>query len=222
MNDLPKEQQMKILQTVTVQFTFFSYCFNLNQTLDVTPQELLESIVNLTRQSTKELTAEIDAIDFKKEAQELRQVYTKNIILICRSAYERSSDTGMRDVFELLQQQRNGHIQRFLETEHNLNQAFDTELETEKLLQERNSQLDKVVSSSLREGIKQLLDLDIEIAADRAAIQILEKSIIEKKSNKKDLEKESEILATKYSQIQQLQKQIVIKFFLVFFLFKKG
>jgi DNA-binding helix-hairpin-helix protein with protein kinase domain len=121
----------------------------------------------------------------------------------------------MRDVFDLLQQQRNGHIQRFLESENNLNQAFDTQLETEKLINERNSQLERTsgMSVGLREGIKQLLDLDIEVAADRAALEVLEKAVIEKKSSKKDLEKESEILATKYKQIQHLQKQIVRKKF---------
>jgi hypothetical protein len=43
-----------------------------SQTIEVSPQELVDAVASLTKTATKDITNEIDSIDFKKEAQELK------------------------------------------------------------------------------------------------------------------------------------------------------
>ena len=76
---------------------------------------------------------------------------------INRTVYEKSSEgsSGIQDVHGLLKEQRSNHIQKFVDTEDNLNKAFDFNMETEKYIKERDNLLNaEIPNSKLCDAIK--------------------------------------------------------------------
>jgi hypothetical protein len=77
------------------------------------------------------------------------------LTLCFRAVYENSSDTVVQDIHGLLQEQRNLHIQRFMEAENYLNQAFDISVQLDQFVTERDAIIDQEnVSPKKKDGFK--------------------------------------------------------------------
>nr|XP_022321590.1 AUGMIN subunit 5-like [Crassostrea virginica]XP_022321591.1 AUGMIN subunit 5-like [Crassostrea virginica]XP_022321592.1 AUGMIN subunit 5-like [Crassostrea virginica] len=166
-------------------------------------QQIYNSLVTNTQNAAFDMRDQTSKVDIRKDAEKLRFKYENSGELTDLA----TSPSLLQSVHQLLEENRMSQVRRFIETEKFLNSAW----KGNQLLEEINAKIDAHLKKQFRNSkdlnlARNLVDLEVELAAKRAELQCLSQEATLLRENIAEALREKEILFVKYQKIQDFKE----------------
>ncbi|XP_062611958.1 uncharacterized protein LOC134273756 [Saccostrea cucullata] len=181
-----------------------SYCGNtLKNIFNHSVQQIYYALVTNTQNAAFNMRDQASKVDIRKDAEKLRFKYENSGELTDLS----KSPSLLQSVHQLLEENRMNQVKRFIETEKYLNSAWRNNQQLEELNTKIDSHLKKMFRNSRDLNLaRSLVDLEVDLAANRAKLQCLSQEATLLRENIADALREKEILFVKYHKIQDFKE----------------
>eukprot|EP00164_Ancoracysta_twista_P003395 GFYU01004534.1.p1 GENE.GFYU01004534.1~~GFYU01004534.1.p1 ORF type:complete len:685 (+),score=180.05 GFYU01004534.1:322-2376(+) len=168
-----------------------------------TPKDMMTAVADLTIKQTNQLRKDTDAIDLKKDAEQLRMQYEGGKL-------KSDSPSPLQNVYQLLQEQRDAHIDRYVSAEEALNEADSLNDALEQVLNKQRMHDDGIhdQDSDLKFSVlRELQDKEIRLSGLRSACNVMDSRITELQEAEEEKEKGIELLKQQHDKIQQFNRR---------------
>ncbi|XP_062584944.1 uncharacterized protein LOC134246567 [Saccostrea cucullata] len=170
---------------------------------DHSVQQIYNALVTNTQNAAFNMRDQASKVDIRKDAEKLRFKYENSGELTDLS----KSPSLLQSVHQLLEENRMNQVKRFIETEKYLNSAWRNNQQLEELNTKIDSHLKKMFRNSGDLNLaRSLIDLEVDLAANRAKLQCLSQEATLLRENIADALREKEILFVKYHKIQDFKE----------------